>query len=79
MTRWVCRLRIAAVCVALEEACHLPQGYPVIRIRAARPPPQGHAGTVPMRVRRDPMAASAEIIAQLERICNGGGQAEPYK
>jgi acetylornithine deacetylase/succinyl-diaminopimelate desuccinylase-like protein len=33
---------------------------------------QGHAGTVPMRVRRDPLAASAEVIAQLERICNGG-------
>ncbi|KAL4857117.1 Allantoate deiminase 2 [Chlorella vulgaris] len=33
---------------------------------------QGHAGTVPMRVRRDPLAASAEVIGQLERICNGG-------
>jgi hypothetical protein len=35
---------------------------------------QGHAGTVPMRIRRDPMAASAEIMAQLERICNGGNR-----
>ena len=38
------------------------------------PPLQGHAGTVPMRIRRDPMAASAEIMAQLEHICNGGNR-----
>ena len=34
---------------------------------------QGHAGTVPMRGRKDPLAASSEIIAYLERLCNGGG------
>ncbi|KAL4419269.1 hypothetical protein ABPG77_004827 [Micractinium sp. CCAP 211/92] len=33
---------------------------------------QGHAGTVPMSLRKDPMAAAAEIIAGLERSCNGG-------
>jgi hypothetical protein len=27
-----------------------------------------------MRIRRDPMAASAEIMAQLEHICNGGNR-----
>lgn len=33
---------------------------------------QGHAGTVPMSLRKDPMAAAAEIISGLERSCNGG-------
>lgn len=36
---------------------------------------QGHAGTVPMAIRHDPLAATAEIIAELERICNGGHHA----
>eukprot|EP00897_Mesotaenium_endlicherianum_P008889 jgi/Mesen1/8028/ME000426S07171 len=31
---------------------------------------QGHAGTVPMRLRRDPMAAAAEAIVGIESICN---------
>lgn len=30
---------------------------------------QGHAGTVPMSMRRDPMAAAAEMIVLLENIC----------
>lgn len=30
---------------------------------------QGHAGTVPMSMRRDPMAASAEMIVLLESLC----------
>ncbi|KAJ4977287.1 hypothetical protein NE237_002393 [Protea cynaroides] len=30
---------------------------------------QGHAGTVPMSMRRDPMAAAADLIVLLERIC----------
>ncbi|XP_047337730.1 allantoate deiminase 2 [Impatiens glandulifera] len=30
---------------------------------------QGHAGTVPMWMRRDPMAASAELIVLLESLC----------
>ena len=33
---------------------------------------QGHAGTVPMAARRDPMPAAALVIAALERTCNGG-------
>lgn len=30
---------------------------------------QGHAGTVPMHMRQDPMAASAELIVLLENLC----------
>ena len=30
---------------------------------------QGHAGTVPMFMRQDPMAASAELIVLLESLC----------
>lgn len=30
---------------------------------------QGHAGTVPMKMRRDPMAAAAELIVSLESLC----------
>ncbi|OAY26476.1 allantoate deiminase 2 isoform X2 [Manihot esculenta] len=30
---------------------------------------QGHAGTVPMALRKDPMAAAAELIILLERLC----------
>ncbi|XP_042477318.1 allantoate deiminase 2 [Macadamia integrifolia] len=30
---------------------------------------QGHAGTVPMSMRRDPMAAAAELIGLLESLC----------
>ena len=29
-----------------------------------------------MGIRRDPLAAAAEVIAQLERICNGGRYGE---
>lgn len=30
---------------------------------------QGHAGTIPMSMRRDPMAAAAELIVHLESLC----------
>lgn len=30
---------------------------------------QGHAGTVPMSLRQDPMAAAAELIVLLEKLC----------
>ena len=30
---------------------------------------QGHAGTVPMSMRQDPMAAAAELIVLLESVC----------
>lgn len=30
---------------------------------------QGHAGTVPMSMRQDPMAAAAELIVLLENLC----------
>ena len=30
---------------------------------------QGHAGTVPMSMRHDPMAAAAEAIVLLESLC----------
>lgn len=33
---------------------------------------QGHAGTVPMDLRRDPVAAAAEAVVALERRCGGG-------
>ncbi|XP_057812029.1 allantoate deiminase 2 [Salvia miltiorrhiza] len=36
---------------------------------------QGHAGTVPMKMRRDPMAGAAELIVLLESLCN---QPESY-
>jgi allantoate deiminase len=32
----------------------------------------GHAGTTPMRLRRDPAPAAAEAILAVERICQGG-------
>ena len=35
---------------------------------------QGHAGTVPMRLRRDPLAGAAEAMVELERICNLASQ-----
>ncbi|DBB00669.1 TPA: hypothetical protein ACH3X3_002344 [Trebouxia sp. C0006] len=33
---------------------------------------QGHAGTVPMAIRRDPLAAAAEAINMIEEQCGGG-------
>ncbi|CAL5049153.1 unnamed protein product [Urochloa decumbens] len=30
---------------------------------------QGHAGTVPMKLRRDPMVAAAELVVTLEHLC----------
>ncbi|KAK9838405.1 hypothetical protein WJX84_004812, partial [Apatococcus fuscideae] len=33
---------------------------------------QGHAGTIPMPLRRDPLAGAAEAIHQIETTCNGG-------
>lgn len=34
---------------------------------------QGHAGTVPMSMRQDPMAAAAEMIVLLESLCKDPG------
>lgn len=34
---------------------------------------QGHAGTVPMSLRKDPMAGAAEIVHTIEGICQGNG------
>lgn len=36
---------------------------------------QGHAGTVPMSIRRDPLAAAAEAIHKIEQRCQ---QLKPY-
>jgi allantoate deiminase len=33
---------------------------------------QGHAGTVPMALRKDAMAAAAEVYVTIEKICGGG-------
>ena len=38
---------------------------------------QGHAGTIPMPMRKDPMAAASEIISWVERRCGGGSYPEP--
>lgn len=32
---------------------------------------QGHAGTVPMNMRKDPMTAAAQAIVSIERLCQG--------
>lgn len=34
---------------------------------------QGHAGTVPMALRRDPLPGAAEVVLALERLCAPGG------
>lgn len=39
---------------------------------------QGHAGTVPMHLRKDPMAGAAEIVHTIERICQGHGNGMRY-
>ncbi|KAM1007947.1 hypothetical protein ACFX2A_004537 [Malus domestica] len=39
------------------------------RIKVTMRGSQGHAGTVPMSMRRDPMAAAAEAIYSLESLC----------
>ncbi|CAL5401335.1 unnamed protein product [Camellia sinensis] len=39
------------------------------RIKVTMKGSQGHAGTVPMSMRQDPMAAAAELIVLLESIC----------
>ncbi|CAN1166438.1 Allantoate deiminase 2 [Linum perenne] len=39
---------------------------------------QGHAGTVPMSMRQDPMAAAAELIVKLETICKNPKQFLSY-
>ncbi|XVF46068.1 hypothetical protein PTKIN_Ptkin02bG0258200 [Pterospermum kingtungense] len=39
------------------------------RIKVSIRGSQGHAGTVPMSLRRDPMAAAAELIVLLESLC----------
>ncbi|CAI0401478.1 unnamed protein product [Linum tenue] len=39
---------------------------------------QGHAGTVPMSMRQDPMAAAAELILRMETICKNPKQFLSY-
>jgi len=39
-------------------------------------PAQGHAGTVPMALRADPLAGAAEAVAAIERRCGGGRHAD---
>lgn len=34
---------------------------------------QGHAGTVPMKLRQDAAAAAAEAVVWIEQYCGGGG------
>lgn len=36
----------------------------------------GHAGTVPMKMRKDPMSAAAEIVHHIEKICIGKSDGE---
>ncbi|GAQ83425.1 Allantoate amidohydrolase [Klebsormidium nitens] len=38
---------------------------------------QGHAGTVPMALRKDAMAAAAEVYVTIEKICGGGRYGRP--
>ena len=38
---------------------------------------QGHAGTIPMPMRKDPMAAASEIISWVEKRCGGGSYPNP--
>ncbi|KAK4440370.1 Allantoate deiminase 2 [Sesamum alatum] len=45
------------------------------RLRVTVKGSQGHAGTVPMAMRQDPMAAAAELIVLLESLCK---QPEDY-
>ncbi|KAG8385088.1 hypothetical protein BUALT_Bualt03G0005100 [Buddleja alternifolia] len=45
------------------------------RLRVTVKGSQGHAGTVPMRMRQDPMTAAAELIVLLESLCK---QPEDY-
>ncbi|KAK4399554.1 Allantoate deiminase 2 [Sesamum angolense] len=45
------------------------------RLRVTVKGSQGHAGTVPMTMRQDPMAAAAELIVLLESLCK---QPEDY-
>ena len=40
---------------------------------------QGHAGTVPMSMRQDPMAAAAELIVLLERYQRGQVQVMSFQ
>lgn len=39
---------------------------------------QGHAGTVPMLMRQDPMTAAAELIVNLENLCKYPDRAFSY-
>ena len=40
---------------------------------------QGHAGTVPMALRADPLAGAAEAVAAIERRCGGGRYPDPLQ
>lgn len=66
----------------LPQACKSDVRWdPSLAAPAPRPrrQAQGHAGTVPMQLRRDPLAAAAEVIGLLERSCNGGAHGQPSK
>lgn len=39
---------------------------------------QGHAGTVPMKVRQDAMTAVAEAVVWIERKCGGGAYPDAH-
>ena len=39
---------------------------------------QGHAGTVPMKVRQDAMTAVAEAVLWIERMCGGGAYPDAH-
>ncbi|CAN6207012.1 unnamed protein product [Urochloa humidicola] len=56
------------------EALHYPLGVVKgiagqTRLKVIVDGSQGHAGTVPMKLRRDPMVAAAELVVTLERLC----------
>uniref|UniRef100_A0A0E0E4X9 allantoate deiminase n=1 Tax=Oryza meridionalis TaxID=40149 RepID=A0A0E0E4X9_9ORYZ len=56
------------------EALHYPLGVVKgiagqTRLKVIINGSQGHAGTVPMKLRRDPMVAAAELVLTLETLC----------
>ncbi|KAJ1260273.1 hypothetical protein BS78_10G219500 [Paspalum vaginatum] len=56
------------------EALHYPLGVVKgiagqTRLKVIVDGSQGHAGTVPMKLRRDPMVAAAELVVTLEHLC----------
>ncbi|KAI4332067.1 hypothetical protein L6164_017006 [Bauhinia variegata] len=74
--------------VHMEQGPVLEQaGYPLgvvkgiagqTRLKVTVRGSQGHAGTVPMSLRQDPMAAAAELIVLLESLCKNPEQYLSY-